>query len=617
MNAASGAGGRAPIALACTLAVAALALCGCWVVELPSKPADAGLSLDFDNTDIFGAAGDLPNCRANETYCVGKVLYHCNKQGTAWAVVDCAKSKKNCTKIKKDTFACSEMICQPKSMGCDDDGLTTMQCNVDGKAWIKGIACKFQKEKKICRKGTCVEACGPPEKTTNKGCHFFTANLPNHESDKVAFFVHNPSKLLAKVQLYDGTRGLDSAEIKPGKQATLTVDVGTDMVSGSARKKGWGFELSSNMPVEVMQISPQGISTQDTIKQRSSDGTMLIPYNALGDLYFAMAAPVSSTDDMSYVAVVGTYPNTKVTIKPSTDTIAGDGIPALKKGQKYTTTLEIKDLVVVATKTLGADITGTEVFATPRVAVFAGNTCARLPSDKAHCDHISEQMLPAGSWGPGYVAIKFKPRGKTPEKDRWRIISGAPETVTVTILTGKAAPVVRKLKVGEIFEFDTAESFQATSDKFIGIAHYALGQAAVPLPLDKATYNEGFESKNKCPTSASEGNLGDPALSILVPHRNYDTNYNVFVPKNYKYDFLTITIPSKVNKPLIVLDGKLVTAPLTRIRGTYHFYVRLRVTDGFHTLSANRPLGVEVHGYDCNTGYAYNGGNSHGLTTPF
>ena len=615
MSSAQVADAWAPRVMVCALAVA-MTLSGCWVVELPSDPPDAGLSLDVENTDIFGTAGDLPNCFANETYCVGKVLYRCNKQGTEWVTEDCAKASKNCTKIKKDTFACSDMICEPNSGGCEDDGLTTRTCSADGKSWIKGMVCEFVKEKKICHVGKCSEACEPPSKVFNGGCNFFTANLPNHESYKVGFVVHNPGKLTAKVQLFNGTRGLASADIKPGKQATLIVDEGTDMVDGSARKKGWGFELSSNVRVEAMQISPLGVTTQDTITQRSSDGTMLLPYDALGDIHYAIAAPVSGVDDMSYVAVVGSYPNTKLTIIASTDTLAGEGIPALKKGQKYSTTLERKDLVVVATKTVGADISGTEIKADHRVAVFAGNTCVTLPVGTSHCDHIQEQILPVGSWGPGYVAVKFKPRGKTPEKDLWRIFAPARGTATLTISTGKGAPVIKKLKAGEIYDFVTTESFAIWSPEFIGVAHFALGQAAVPMPLDKI-YSEGFESTEKCPTSASEGNLGDPAMSMLVPHRNFGESYNVLVPKNFKYDFLTITIPSRVNKPLLVLDGKLVTQPMIRIRGTYYFYTQLRVTDGHHTLTANGPFGVEVHGYDCNTGYAYNGGMEHGQTTPF
>ena len=611
MSSAQVADTRTPLVLVC-----ALALSGCWVVELPSDPPDAGLSLDVENTDVFGSAGDLSNCYANETYCVGKVLYRCNKAGTDWVIEDCAKASKNCTKIKKDTFACTDMICEPESGGCEDDGLTTRNCSSDGKSWIKGMVCKFATEKKICNKGKCSEACEPPERNTNRGCNFFTANLPNHESYKIGFIVHNPSKLTAKVQLFNGTRGLGSAEIKPGKQATITVDEGTDMVDGSAFQKGWGFELSSNVRVEAMQISPIVITTQNTITQRSSDGTMLLPYAALGDLYYAIAAPVSGKDDMSYVAVVGSYPNTKVTITAATDTLAGTGIPALKKGQKHNVTLQRKDLVVLATKTLGADITGTEIKADQRVAVFGGNSCLNLPAGKSHCDHVQEQLLPVGSWGPSYVATKFKARGKTPEKDHWRIFGPAKGAISVTISTGKAAPVVKKLKAGEIYDYETTESFAVRSSVFFAVAHFAVGQAAVPMPLDK-TFSEGFDSKEKCPTSASEGNLGDPAMSIVVPHRNFAESYDVLVPSNYKYDFLTITIPSRVNKPLIVLDGKLVTQPIIRIKGTYYFHTQMRITDGYHTVTANGPIGLELHGYDCNTAYAYNGGIEQWQNKPF
>ena len=595
---------------------ALLSLAGCWVVELPSEPPDAGLKLDYDNSDLFGKAGNLTNCQPNETYCVGQVLYHCDKKGTKWATEDCAATKKNCVKITKEIYACTDKLCAPKTASCDTDGLTTLFCSDDGKKWDKGMICDFVKDKKICEEGKCVEACGAPSKTFNKGCKFFTANLPNYESDQIGFLVHNVSKLTAKVQLSDGTRGLDQADIAPGKQATLKADVGTNMVWTSGHKKSWGFELSSNVPVEVMQISPLGISPQTTVTQRSSDGTMVFPWHALGDSYYAATAPVSNKEDMAYVAVVGSYPGTKVTIKPSADTLAGDGIPALKKGQSWSTTLEIKDLVVVATKTLGADLTGTEVKTSGRVAVFSGNSCLNLPTDKDHCDHAAEQILPVGSLGPSYIGVKFTPRGKTPEKDHWRIYAPNLDPLKVTITTGKSASVEKALKKGEILDYETAETFHVTSKEFFYVAHYARGQATVPLPLD-ATFKDGVgNTSKKCPTDPKQGNLGDPAMSLLVPHRNYAEAYNLLVPKNYKYDFVTITIPSSVNQPIIVFDGKVLNQPLTRIRGTYYFYTRLRVTDGVHTVSANKPFGLEVHGYDCNTGYAYNGGMLHEQTKP-
>ncbi len=594
---------------------ALLALAGCWVVELPSEPPDAGLKLDFDDSDLFGKAGKLTNCTPKETYCVGQVLYHCDAKGNKWQQQDCAASKKNCVKVTKELYACTDKICAPKAASCDSDGLTTLFCSDDGKKWQKGMVCDFVKNKKICVEGKCMEACGAPSKTFNKGCKFFTANLPNYESDKIGFLVHNVSKLKAKVQLSDGTRGLDQADIAPGKQATLMADVGTNMVTTSGNKKSWGFEVSSNVPVEVMQISPNGISPQSNIPQRSSDGTMVFPWHALGDSYYAATAPVSNSEDMAFVAVVGSYPGTKVTIKPSADTLAGDGIPALKKGQSWTTTLEIKDLVVVATKTLGADLTGTEVKTSGRVAVFSGNACLKMPKDKGHCDQAAEQILPVGSLGPSYIAVKFTPRGKTPEKDHWRIFAPNLDPLKVTITSGKAT-VVKTVKKGEILDYATTESFHLRAKEFFYVAHFAGGQAAVPLPLD-ATFKDGVGNTKKCPTDPKQGNLGDPAMSMLVPHRNFAEAYNLFVPQNYKYDFVTITIASNVNLPIIVFDGKVLNQPLTRIPGTYYFYTRLRVTDGMHTVAANKPFGLEVHGYDCNTGYAYNGGMLHEQTTPF
>ena len=601
------------------LALLAAGLAGCWVVELPTD-TDAGLSLDMETGDVFPWPGEVDTCQPGQTYCVGQTHYRCDAAGKKWITEDCKKAGKNCLReeqTNKISYSCSKMICQPKSGSCADDGLTTLVCSEDGSRWVKGQLCDLAKKGQHCRRGKCDEACGPPLVRHNIGCHFYTANLHNWEAYKVAVMVYNPGKLPAKLQLRNGTRDHGQAVLQPGTFTTIEADVGSDMLQvTSGLKKGWGWGLHSNVPVVAWQLSPNGISPDDKYKQRSGGGSVLLPIPALDKQYFVFTAPVSHAEDMAYVAVVATDPDTSVTVTPTVDIKASEGIPAVKKGQPYTTTLQIYDLLVLGTDVKGADLTGTRVKSNKRVVVYGGNACATVPAGKDHCDHLQEQMLPVDAWTASYVAANFMPRGTKAEDNVWRIMAGL-KSAKVTINRATSAPVIKTLSPGQFFELSTNEAMMVSATGQVSLAHFAVGQAAVTLPLNKALYSEGFDSTLKCPTSSTQGNLGDPAMTITVPSSQHRTEYDVLVPKNYKYDFLTITMSAKTSAPLIMLDGKLLTRPMTRIRGTYAFYTHVRVTDGLHKIRSNVPVGVEVHGYDCNTAYAYSGGMLLQPYTPF
>jgi len=555
------------------------------------------LACTSENEDAYGEGKQI--CNPGATVCEAQVLRTCNDKGNRWSSKDCATGGENCLAIA-GRAQCTSMSCDPGSGGCATDGLTTRTCSSDGMKWTDGKACDLKKGE-LCDKGSCKNACAVAATTRqNVGCTFYPVNLQNSVADKVGVVVGNLNKVDAKVSLSDATKTLETKTIKAGTLASFIIKPGLNMLKGTG-KKASAFKLTSTVPVAAYQFSPL-----NKAENRSSDASLLLARPALGKLYYVMSAPVADSEDFSYVTVVGVQKGTKVTITPSTATLAGGGIPALKEGQKHSVTLGERDVLQLATNTKFADMTGTRVESDKPVAVFGGHTCANLPISKDYCDHIQEQMFPVQTWGREYLAVKFMPRGKLSEEDWWRVMAASDDT-KVTISSPAVTPNEKTLKAGEYFQINTAESFVIKADKAISVGHYSLSQEEVTLPLDEL-YSEPFQTPKGCTTSTYQGNVGDPAISMAVPVAQYRSGYVFLTPDTYRYDFVTVLFKTAKQFPEITVDGKTIPINLTRIKNTDYGYARFRISDGPHQISSNTPMGIEVYGYDCNVSYAYGGG---------
>ena len=562
-----------------------LVVCGLW----------AGCTKDNEELDPVDQI-----CNPGATVCEGQTLRSCNASGSAWDSKDCSASSQNCLRVD-GVNGCSDLLCEAGSGGCGGDGLTTRSCNADGKGWTDGKVCDL-KQGQLCSAGTCADACKEAASSRqNVGCLFYPVNLHNSVSDTMGVVVGNLNKAPAVVTLSDAGKSLGTKTIKAGGLATFLIPAGSNMLKGTG-KQPYAFKLSSTVPVAAYQFSPL-----NKAENRSSDASLLLAKPALGKLHFVMSAPVTDPEDRSYVTVVGVEAGTRVTITPSVDTLAGGGIPAVKAGASHSVTITEREVLQLATSTKYADMTGTRVASDKPVAVFGGHTCANLPINKSFCDHIQEQMYPVQSWGREYLAAKFMPRGKQPEDDTWRILAAADNTRVEITGPAEVSPGSRVLMAGEQFQIHTAAAFLIKANKAISVGHYCLGQEEVLLPL-ASIYNESFQTPRGCTTSSTMGNVGDPAIAMAVPVAQYRSGYVFLTPDTYRYDFVTVLIKTSKQFPEMTLDGKTVPIHLTRIKGTDHGFARFRISDGPHRITSNTPIGIEVHGYDCNVSYAYSGG---------
>ena len=196
-----------------------------------------------------------------------------------------------------------------------------------------------------------------------------------------------------------GTGWSQAFSVPAGGFTSVTVPA-TAEHTGSETINDLGVLVTADDPVSVVALSQQSFT---------ADGTLLLPFEALGTQYMAegyLGLPGFNDFYKSELLIVSTADDTEVEITPSVNTAGGHpaGVPftvQLDQGQTYQ--------VQSALATL--DITGTTVIGTAAsgdcrpFAVFSGSMCANVPVGCPACDHVFEQLYPTDRWGASFVAL--------------------------------------------------------------------------------------------------------------------------------------------------------------------------------------------------------------------
>ena len=156
--------------------------------------------------------------------------------------------------------------------------------------------------------------------------------------------------------------------------------------------------------------------------------------------------------------------------------------------------------------------------------------------------------------------------------------------------------------------------------------------ASQPVLLMQYVISENTTDVNGVPTTAP--GTGDPAMMLVVPVEQFQTDYIFLTPDKYAFDFVTIMADAIAN---IRLDGKplpdhCTTSPADGLErglgdpeparvihrcqlsfpkvtsGTNSRVLAGDQDDGVHTIVADREVGVIVYGFDRFVSYAYAGG---------
>jgi hypothetical protein len=442
---------------------------------------------------------------------------------------------------------------------------------------------------------------------TSVGCEFYGAQVPSNSSPlPYGISVGNPGDEVAHVAIEDmrgpgGTlRTIANVEVPPHGSVMTEINgqggvlAGESHMVGPALNEHAAFRVTSNIPVTAMQIFPVGGGPSHV-----AEASLLLPVNALDTAYISLGYP-QIHGAAGFTVVVAIEDATTV------QTTQGDVMLDQFDAWNYDS---------------GSDATGFFVSADKPVAVFSGADCVLVPGLPWYaCDHIEEQVIPLSAWGTEYVGPRHPHRvpaiNPAPETVYWRVVAAA-DAMTITLDPPVAGNngFVELAMLGEHYEFETTQSFVASSDQPFMLVQYMSG-----------CYNVITQTAQ--PSTCAQGATGDPYMMQMVPVEQWLTSLPFLTDYSYPRDFVIIAREAGTNVWLECL-GDVPDDHFTAIPGTSYEvgWVDLDIegqeggegncVDGEQYLTATAPVGVLVGGVDWATSYGYPGGLSLGeLWTP-
>lgn len=444
------------------------------------------------------------------------------------------------------------------------------------------------------------------EQKDNLGREFFIAFGPNtggeqpdqEQSNEIELYITSKVATSGRVEIpalnFDRT-----FNTTPGQITTIVLPDGNNGTETTIVNQS--EEVVSGMAVHVTaqdEIAVFGLNH----KLFSTDAFMALPVDVLGTEYRAMAYPVSAVGQGSgrripgQFLVVAVEDGTNVTIVPRSETKQGQdaGTPiniVMNRGDVY--------LVQSATR-LNSDLTGSLIESDRAIAVISGHERTEIPAgvelfngNSPSRDHLVEQMPPVSAWGDSAFVIPFA----TSEKpDLVRIIS-AEDNNTISV----NGVVVATLNAGDFYEITALNGvaqIQGTNPILVGqYLHTSWGELDNP---DHPAY-------------------GDPDLALVFPVEQYTTSYTIVSIENeqaFTDNFVNIVVDAS-GIPSMRLDGNAIPpSEFKPIVGTTYVYAQIRVSQGTHNLTGEKPFGVTVYALGGVDSYAYTGGTLTKTITP-
>lgn len=485
----------------------------------------------------------------------------------------------------------------------------------------------------VCSAGVCAGACQVAEGApSNVGCEFWAVDLDQQDglSDPasapwgVALSNVGATNAMVAIEINEAPVGqpvqtavVQQVEVPPGGLVALVLptrelDCGVapnDYASPGTCLSSNAYRITSSAPIIVYQYNVFE-------NAYSNDASLLLPTGALGKVYRAIGWPAGhpvpvpgfNIIDRSYVTIVGTKPNTQVTVRPSWRIKGNPPIAATQAGGEIVATIGPFDVLNLETDdgtfqddaATVADLSGTAITATEPVAVFSGVETTSAPggvltvptppgwtSDMTCClDHLEDQMFPVESIGTNYVIARSPVRSTSGfrEPDVIRFVGAAePATVTTTL----PAPFNSfTIQPGEVRTTWTQDNIVVTSDKPVIVGQILISNQYVDGPY-----------------------IGDPSLTVFPPIDQYRSDYIILTPSGWDQTWAVLIAEVGAD---VAIDGAspsgCITEPAGMIGDVTYESRRCQVAPGVHRLSGSKAFGVVAYGYGSAGSYAFVGG---------
>ncbi|MCS6857520.1 MAG: IgGFc-binding protein [Sandaracinaceae bacterium] len=581
-------------------------------------------------------AGPSPFCRGlsgSGVTCAGDEAIFCDSQGRIKRRQRCSSEAKVCA----EGFGC--LRCVPLSLGCDGD--TLVRCAADGMGTTVVEPCDRKRGLRCSARG-CLDLCAEARaQKSYVGCEYVAVTAANDSLDpafEFAVAVANPQLVPAEVVVKRGSREVNRATVLPNQMVVLRLPWVDELRRPrsprsnrfeTTRLEDGAYRIESDVPVTVHQYNPLEFRLMRPCIEPSPDGaqgelchsytndsSLLLPITSLDRYYFVVSRPtllVRKGDRVlgspGFVVVINVEAKANRVIfrsRARTAPSADGRFPALMPGESFEFTLQGGEVIQILSAVpedcplpweaekhsneiaycpLGRDwdLTGSEVVADGKIAVFSGHNCAFVPYNRWACDHLEEQIPPAESLGNAFVAsIGHRLR---PEPNLLRIL-GIRDNTRVMLQPSPQGDGTYTLNRGEFVE---VEIWRPTSI-----------QASFSVLASRFFVGQGYAGLRSGGTAAP----GDPAMAILAPEEQWRKHYVFLIPPTYAQSFIDLVGPPH---GIISIDGRPLST-LQPIEGTGRSTITLPLAAGVHEIRSDYPVGLYVYGFGSYTSHLTLGG---------
>jgi hypothetical protein len=381
--------------------------------------------------------------------------------------------------------------------------------------------------------------------------------------------------------------------------------------TADAAKHGTGFgsafHIATSAPVAAYDIYPYG-GGQSAL----TSATLLLPTTSWGTNYVAVTAfgnglPIGN---QPFVEIASQADGTTVTINPSVDIVAGQGVAAAKKGTPQTYTVNRGQVLQF---TQGMSLEGSVIESSVPVGVWGGMTALGI---KACCDDSAHQQIPpVRALGSEYVGVRYRNRyDGTEESVPWRML-GAVDGTVLTWEPDQPAGAPSTLALGQVAQFDAPGPFVVRSQDDLH-----------PFYVSAHMTGAGLYDPQMADPSAPADGRGDAEFVNVVPSGEYLEKYIFFADPTYpETNIVIVRVKGPQGFADVTLDcaGPLGGWQPVGTGGRYE-YTRFDLVrhnfepqggcdNGRHGIDSKQPFGLTVWGW----GSAETGAMGKGFYTQY
>ncbi len=333
-----------------------------------------------------------------------------------------------------------------------------------------------------------------------------------------------------------------------------------------------------------------------------SGATLVLPTNTLGKEYFSINYTQISNEQnsYSYFFIVAVEDNTEVEIIPSAATKGGWAAGSvnrvtLQKGQIYQVLGAISP--GSGNSSTGSDLTGSRIRSISttlqpckRIAVFSGSgkiSIGCVPGAPGSADNLYQQVYPTQAWGKKFITAPLKSRNY----DVFRVVKSDP-TANV-VINGVAIPPA-SFNNQFFYDLSSQQVNVIESDKPIQVVQYAVSQS------------KGINCVNIAEAA------GDPEMIYLNPVEQNIENITLYSAKEFNIlgHYINVVIET-AHVGSFKLDNNSFQSSFAVVPGAPEYsYAQLSVSQGVHSLSADKGFNAIAYGFGNAESYGYSAGTN-------